>query len=319
MFIRTWPAQLFDQLSYSKWKSVPGVVCLLFASLALTACIPKVIEEAKQRADELVATGVLRSTQLFGDDYSLHYVDQGDVRDPAFVFIHGTPGDWRIFVRQLEDPALREDTHMVAVDRPGWGGSAIPKGASHIETGFSEQAKYISYLLVDLRKHNRGRAVVLVGHSLGATLAASIAMEYPHLVDGAVAIAGDLTSAFAEPKWYNKLASTALVHAVLPKDMCFANDEVIALPGNLNMMKPNWKNLSVPMLVIQGDKDGLVDPRNAEFAEQLNTQSSVTVKRFADAGHLLLLTHAVEINALLRDFMNKVTHPAQKFSFSPNP
>lgn len=315
MFIRTRP----EQFSGSQYRFIPRAACALFALLALAGCTPEVIEEAQQRADELVTTGALRSRQFFGDDYSLHYVDRGSVRDPAFVFIHGTPGDWRIFVRQLEDQALIEGAHLVALDRPGWGGSTIPKGEAHIETDFSEQAKYISYLLVELRERNRGKAVVLVGHSLGATLSASIAMEYPDLVDGVVVIAGDLASTFAEPEWYNKLASTALVHAVLPKDMCFANDEVIALPGNLNMMKPNWKNLSVPMLVIQGSKDELVDPRNAEFAEQLNTQSFVTVKRFADAGHLLLLTHAGEINTLLREFMDNITAlPPQKINPSPD-
>lgn len=315
MFIRIRPEQLSDK----KYSFITRAACVLFASLALAACMPKVIVEAERRADDLVTTGALRSKQLFGEDYSLHYVDRGGVRDPAFVFIHGTPGDWRIFVRQLEDQALIEGAHLVALDRPGWGGSTIPKGEAHIETDFSEQARYISYLLVELRKRNQGKAVVLVGHSLGATLSVSIAMEYPDLVDGVVAIAGDLASTFAEPEWYNKLASTALVHAVLPKDMCFANDEVIALPGNLNMMKPNWKNLSVPMLVIQGDRDELVDPRNAEFAAQLNTQSSVTVERFADAGHLLLLTHAGEINALLREFLDKITaHPPQKIKPSPD-
>lgn len=282
------------------------MVCGLVVAVTLSACMPEAIVQAEQRADALLSGGMLKSRQLFGDDYTIHYISRDGMHDSILVFIHGTPGDWRIFARQLENPALAGSAQLVALDRPGWGGSTIPKGETHIETDFSEQAKYISYLLVKLREQNGESAVVLVGHSLGATLATFIAMQYPQLVDGVVAIAGDLSSAFAEPKWYNKLASVGPVHALLPKDLCFANDEVVALPDNLDAMRPDWESLSVPLLVIQGEKDALVDPRNADFAEHLETQNRVVVKRLPDAGHLLLLMEADKVNAMLRKFMDEV-------------
>ena len=148
--------------------------------------------------------------------------------------------------------------------------------------------------------------MVVVGHSLGATLAPRIAMQFPNLVDGSVAIAGDLTANHLKKEWYNEVVSWKLIQLIMPSALKDANDEVLALPKNLDEMNQHWPKLLSPFWVIQGGKDSLVNPKNADFARSLQTRSDVHVNYFEDAGHLLHITHAKQINSILKDILLQV-------------
>ena len=276
-------------------------IFLVSVFLVLQGClIPKTIRESEEIAVSLQEEGKLNSYQLIENHFSLHYVSleragQDKDKNVALVFIHGTPGDWKIFGSQLANTRLSQAAQLIALDRPGWGGSVTQ--SKHAETSLAKQAELIAPLLLKLKEN--GQKILIAGHSLGATLAPRIAMSFPELVDGAVVIAGDLSEEYFDEGWYNKIGSWDLIHAVLPKTLCYANDEVIGLRYNLQLMHDLWGNLSVPIWVIQGGKDSLVDPRNAEFATNLQTQSSVYVKYFPEAGHLIHLTHKDQVEKIL--------------------
>ena len=168
-------------------------------------------------------------------------------------------------------------------------------------------------LLQELK--NLHKKVIVVGHSLGGTLAPRVAMQYPSLIDGSVAIAGDLTSTHLKKEWYNEVASWKLTQFILPPTLKDANDEVLALPRNLDEMNQHWPKLLSPLWVIQGGEDTLVSPKNADFARSLQTRSDVYVNYFENAGHLIHITHAEKVNAILQAALRQIENNPHSLTF----
>lgn len=94
------------------------------------------------------------------------------------VLIHGTGGaiDW------WDDliPGLSDDRRVIVVDLLGYGGSAKPESGYSIESQAGLLAQVLHRLEID-------RAVV-VGHSLGGSVATAMGKESPDLVAGVVLI-----------------------------------------------------------------------------------------------------------------------------------
>ena len=104
------------------------VSVMAFVSAILSGClVPDAIKKSESVAQQLYTDGVIQSKNLSHEDTTLHYVAGGNSNKPAIVFIHGTPGSWRVFGPQLEDSALQNSAYLVAVDRPGWGGVTCNK------------------------------------------------------------------------------------------------------------------------------------------------------------------------------------------------
>ncbi|MBX2858502.1 MAG: alpha/beta hydrolase [Cellvibrionaceae bacterium] len=286
-------------------------------AICLTACAPESIQRSVQVADQLKKEGRLFSHQLVQVSSSLHYMATCDIRPLAgsdlrceqhptvkrvLVFFHGTPGDWTSFSPQLADRQWGSDSLLVSIDRPGWGQSALD--SERIEPSLARQAQDIAPLLLQLKRQFEGARVYLVGHSLGATLVPIIALEVPELVDGVVAIAGDLSTQAFSPRWYNHIANFPVIRAILPREMCFANEEVLALTDNLQQMEVNWDKLLSPMLVLQGERDGLVDPRNALLAKDKPPPGGVTVIMYPELGHLMHLVEVEKVNAEIKKWID---------------
>ena len=52
-----------------------------------------------------------------------------------------------------------------------------------------------------------------------------------------------------------------------------SNQEILPLEGQLEEMLPLWANITCPVTVLQGTKDNLVAPENADFAKKMITNS----------------------------------------------
>lgn len=277
---------------------------LIMAGLctAVAACVPTPVKEVEAVAEKLGDTGVLQEHIFEHDGNRVHYVARGDHNKPTIVFIHGTPGDWKMFAHQLSDPALLEVAYLVAIDRPGWAQSTAKDDALY--TSLAVQAKLIAPLLEELK--NNGQPLIVAGHSLGATLTPYVAMLYPEATDAAVSFAGDLTSAYLETRWYNRLLTWWPFSSLAPDMLINANIEVLALPGNLDEMAEHWRHLSVPYVVYQGGKDTLVDKRNAEFAHGLKTDATVEVNFLPELDHFIHLRLHQQVDQRLVELVKQL-------------
>lgn len=115
-------------------------------------------------------------------DRRIHFADIGYDSLPLVVFFHGAPGSWSAFADFMRDQELLSYARLISVDRPGYGYSDF----GNAEISLEKQAHLIKPVL----ELNQGKIKpILVGHSLGGSLIARIAMDYPDLVGGLVMIA----------------------------------------------------------------------------------------------------------------------------------
>jgi pimeloyl-ACP methyl ester carboxylesterase len=204
------------------------------------------------------------------------------------LFVHGTPGSLTGFFSYLNDPLLRERFHMIAVTRPGWLRRDDPKIPD-----LGQQAAALAPLL---RRNRSTEAAILLGHSYGGPVIARTAMDYPDLVAGLVFVASTGDPALSGPRWYNRVA-TVLPELLLGADLKGANAEILPLRPQLEAMLPRWQTLTMPTLIVQGDRDRLVNPDNARFLQGRLVQADVTLLWRPGQGHFVLW----EEEPLIRD------------------
>ena len=249
---------------------------LSFMVLVISACGPPYDEDAHQLSGDQAPA----FNSYVTDGRTIHYAEVGRDNGSPIMFLHGTPGSWSAFGAYLADAELASTLYMVAVDRPGFGKSDY----GNLLVSLAEQSRVLEPLVDRVAEQCR---VVLVGHSLGAPLTVRMAMDYPEKIAALVLVAPSLDPELETPRWYNNLAENRLLRRLLPTELVLANREVMALPDELNAMLPRWKELDLPITVIQGAKDKLVDPGNADFAEKM-VPRGLRVLRLEDAGHFVL-------------------------------
>lgn len=214
------------------------------------------------------------------DGRNLHYAEMaGADAGPRIIFIHGSPGDWQAYAKYLSRPELQKFGPLIAVDRPGYGGS----GAHRMVPSLAGQARLLAPLLDD--PHG---PVILVGHSLGGPIAAKLAMDYPDKVRGVLMIAGSVDPELEYPRWYNHAARYAVVRWLIPTELSDSNLEIYGLQAELKAMEPGWKTLRAPVTVVQGMQDELVDPRTADYVDQQMGDRPHSIVRVPDIGHFVI-------------------------------
>lgn len=218
--------------------------------------------------------------QYVKDDWKINYADIGDKEKPTIIFVHGAPGSLSAFIHYLGDSLLLSKAHIITLDRPGYGYSNF--GIS--EPSLERQVKLLKPIL-ELSKSDQ--PTILVGHSLGGPVIARMAMDLPDLVDGLILVAPSIDPELEPEEWFRFPLHTPFLRWLLPKSFRVTNDEIYFLKDELEKMLPLWKGIDVPVTVIQGGKDNLVHPGNADFAKEKLINAPVTVVFKEDMNHFV--------------------------------
>lgn len=138
------------------------------------------------------------------DGLAVHYVVEGE-GGPPVILIHGLGGfgeSWRHNI-----PALARRSQVFALDLPGYGRSAKPRGS--YDLGFFARA-----VLGFMQTLGLSRAS-LVGHSLGGAVAVTCALRHPSRVER-LCLLGTLVPGFPyQPSWiYRTLTLPGLGEAL---------------------------------------------------------------------------------------------------------
>lgn len=236
-----------------------------------------------REVDDYFSSRNLRVTQKSyeHDGREINYIEAGDTTKPLVVFVHGSPGSLSAFIHFLTDTALLKEALLISTDRPGFGYSNF----GNAEPSLEKQAELLRPIL---EEHKNNRPILLVGHSLGGPVIARMAMDYPNLVDGLIIVAGSIAPEL-EPNetWFRAPLATPFLSWILPRSFRASNEEIYQLKPELEEMLPLWSSIHIPVIVIQGKKDSLVDPGNAAFAKKMMTNTTVDIIYKDDMDHFV--------------------------------
>ena len=229
----------------------------------------------------------------------IHYVKAGDEEKPLVLFVHGSPGSLSAFIDFLADTVLLKNALLITTDRPGFGYSNF----GNAEPSLQKQSEALKPII---ENNKRGRPVILVGHSLGGPLISQMAMDYPGLINGLIIVAGSIDPDL-EPHetWFRAPLATPFLSWILPRSFRASNEEIYQLKPELERMLPHWKEITCPVIVIQGDKDELVPKENADFAKKMLVNAPVTFVIQKDMNHFVPWSHPQLIHDAILNMLNK--------------
>jgi pimeloyl-ACP methyl ester carboxylesterase len=249
----------------------------------------------------------------------LHYVERGHGR--PVVMLHGLFGSVGDFTATIFDPVART-RRAIAIDRPGHGYSERPENETCTP---AVQARLVHAALSELGVARP----VLVGFSYGATVALAYGLDFPSDVAAIVTLNGVshpwptptspifwipiipgvgwiFTHALAMPlgRWQSR-ASLAVAFAPrqvpqpfhsAPIDLelrpaCFEANaaDMRVLKDSVREMSARYGELRMPLVIVVGEGDGVVSPRQHSHAlhEQVKGSELVSIP---EAGHQVLYT-----------------------------
>lgn len=282
--------------------SSPGILtALLLTQLIIN---PSHAYEVSVVEKEYDARCAFRSLTIRGD----HYRPEPDTGKPLLLLVHGsTYGKWmwdvpgyswvEFFVAQHGYPVL-------AIDRLGYGGSSRPDG--DILTPRCN-ARSMKQVLWQVRREDRLRQIIWIGHSLGGLVGNMIAGE-SNLIDGLITmgwvheqetITGPPISDFLKSDyvaWTDAERTEAFYHLPGAEQDIIDYDNARAQPtprGTIwSIRDPDLGVLSsidVPVLLAAGEFDALWIDIDLDAEAALFESAPVTTYLQQDAGHMNIL------------------------------
>jgi pimeloyl-ACP methyl ester carboxylesterase len=270
-------------------------------------------ERAKQTERDNPPTG--RFVEVGG--VRLHYVELG--QGEPLVLLHGNGSMVQDFQSSGLFGMAAEKYRVIAFDRPGFGHSERPRS-----TIWTSEAQ-ADLIHAALNKIGVSRAVVL-GHSWGASVATALALKYPQAVSSlvlasgyyypsaradvvlasgpAVPVIGDIIRYTLAPilgrmMWpllMRKIFSPASMpekFGGFPKEMALRPSQIRASAAESALMIPNafsmksdYAGLKMPLVIITGDDDRLIDT-DGQSARLHEDVAQSTFHRVRGAGHMV--------------------------------
>lgn len=231
---------------------------------------------------------------IHNDSVELFCATSGADTLPPLLLIHGAPGAWYGSRNFLEDSALKQHYHIIAVDRLGYNKSRF-KGKRKAVTSLTTQAIAIHEAL---RLNKSFRTGVVAGSSYGAPIAVRLAALYPGAFHHVVLLAPAIDPDKEKFWWFHPWVREAPVRWFLPRFMNNATDEKFAHVNELRELLPDWQKLDVPVTVVQGGEDNIVDPANLDFAKTQLAGKQAEFIYLPQAGHLIRWRNAEVVRTI---------------------
>jgi len=202
------------------------------------------------------------------------------------VLVHGLGehgGRYANLINRLQG----EDIAFYAVDHRGHGRSHGKRG--HIEN-FLEYIEDLKVLVDLARSQHPGLPLIMLGHSMGGSIAARYALEYPADIDALILSAAGLIPKGKVPAWQDRLArllSRVKPAVTFPNGLCadhlshdpqvvkaYVDDPLVhnkisarwytEMLNNSGQVISRAADLTMPLLVVHGGADPIVDITGSE-------------------------------------------------------
>ncbi len=275
----------------------------------------------QQEQQAVVQATPIEPSEVFLGPHALRYLSLGRGELPVLL-IHGIGSDLNSWL--FNQSALAESHRVIAVDLLGHGGSSKTLAAGTIEELTQPVADLLQVLHLD-RIH-------LVGHSLGGSVAAQLALQLPERVATL-----SLISSVGPGTRVSDTFLTAFLGAIKRRDLQASMSQLVADPGlitrdlvenilrvkRLEGVQECWEKitrkallepaeeapvsvlsqLDVPVAVIFGAQDRIAAVPRAE-----EMPPGVTLHLLEGSGHIPHMESSSTVNALLVRFIS--THNA---------
>ena len=261
----------------------------------------------KKEIDRYYADKAIKPTffTIQNDSVKLFCATSGADTLPPLLLIHGAPGAWYGSRSMLGDSILQKHFHIIAMDRPGYNNSEY-KNRKRPLTSIRLQAIAIHEAL--RLNRSREKAIVL-GSSYGAPIAAELCMLYPASFAHLIMLAGAIDPDKEKFWWFHKYIRRGPVHWFMPRFLRTATDEKFAHIKELRVLQKRWTTLQVPVTVVQGGADDIVDPSNLEFAKKELAGKQAEFIYIPEAGHMIRFRQAKMVRELLLKISRGVAVP----------
>jgi len=254
---------------------------------------------------------------------------------PPLIFIHGLSGCWQNWLEQI--PQFARDRRVIAVDLPGFGHSEMPSE----EISMSGYADAIDALMQDLGIDAAQIVGNSMGGFIGAELAIQHPARVERLVLVAAAglsiesirteriqglrhraenivffslgnVAGRSHQVALRPRLRAALLLLVAAHpAKLPGPLAAQQVLGTGKPGFSDALeamcryplRDRLEKIACPTLIVWGDKDRLVPPKDAAVFEQLIPGSRKIV--YKDTGHVSMMERPARFNEDVRTFLEE--------------
>ncbi|UUZ91099.1 alpha/beta fold hydrolase [Paenibacillus sp. P25] len=217
---------------------------------------------------------------------------QGESASTESLMIHGftgSPSEFRRLGYYLNDQGYT--VHAILL--PGHGTSP----EDMIRTGWDDWSRHVLDSYDQIREKERKR-IIAIGHSMGGLLALKLSME--RRLDGVVSLASPifLTSrkimlAVLLQFFMKYVDKKPTVAAHILEEACTYDKAplpcVVAFRKLLKLVKSGLKQVKIPIFVAQGNRDGLVLPRSAEYIYGHVSSAVRELVFYPNASHAILL------------------------------
>lgn len=250
----------------------------------------------------------------------IRYLALGEGDGVPIVFIHGFGGDLNNW--QFNQEALADGRPTYALDLPGHGGSTKDLGGGHVHVGALAAAVFV---FLDAKGIARAH---LVGHSLGGAIALDLALNHAERVASVTAICSaglgpeinmDYIDGFMQARRRKQLqpvlemlvADASMVSREMIEDVLRFKrldgvdtalnriiDDTFAGGHQSLQLTARLTDIRVPVAVIWGRQDRIIPVSHSE-----GLPSNVPVHVFDDAGHMVHMEKAAEVNELIKNFV----------------
>lgn len=215
----------------------------------------------------------------------------GEARRIPILFLHGTPGSALCWKEFLSAPG---EYKIVAVDRPGFGPAAGRKPDLEEEIGL------LGEFLKRIVSEN-GEAIV-AGHSLGAGLAARLAVAHRDKIRGLMLIGGSIDPALERTFKLQRIFAVPPLSRLFTRSIRSSNRELLQYRGFLERLSADLAKISCPVAVVHSRDDRLVPYENVRYAERHFTNAAAFKVISVDSGgHFLNHTRPDTIRDALRN------------------
>ena len=218
---------------------------------------------------------------------------------PTVLFLHGAPGSSSDFYRYLKDSSLSAKANLISIDRLGYGYSNYGKS----ETSLKEQAESAYNIL----KENNVKKAVVMGWSYGGPVAVKLTVLHPDIIKHAILIAPAISPDDEKYFILGKLAYWKLTKWAIPRAFRVAEDEKLSHEKELNLLLPDWSNITTPITYYHGDKDKIVPFANAAFVENHLEKKYLKMVKIKDGNHFLMFKHYTMVRDEILHILDNVS------------